>query len=53
MNAVIEITGLEKAEQDARAILEHVEAIKNIQRGAAWTSISVKTDLKEEAASDS
>lgn len=51
MSTIIEITGLEQAEQDAKAILEHVECIKNIMRNAAWTSISVKTDLKEKAAS--
>lgn len=45
------ITGLEKQEQAAREVLEHIKAIKEIMKSASWTNIQVSTDLKDETAS--
>ncbi len=52
MMTTIKIQGLSEAEKDAKAILEHVEAIKAILQRASWNGIRVEADLKEQAASD-
>ena len=36
MNAKITVTGINKAEQVAKEILEHIEAIKKLQQRASW-----------------
>ena len=51
MNAKIIISNLGASEKAAREILEHVEAIKKLQRDAAWNAAKVEIVLKEEAAS--
>lgn len=48
MCAKIVIKGLSEAEANARAILEHVEAIKRIQQGAAWSGIEIHAEIGEE-----
>ena len=48
MFAKVEITGLDKAEANARAILEHVEAIKQLQRETTWEGIEVHTTIGTE-----
>ena len=45
------ITGLDKQEQAAKKVLEHIEAIKEILSSASWTNLQVSTDLKDETAS--
>lgn len=42
MNAEIEIIGIGDAEKAALEILEHVEAIRKIQRGVAWNAVGSK-----------
>ena len=51
MLANVKIKGLDKAEADAMAILEHIDAIKKLQQGASWPGISVEIELSTEAAS--
>lgn len=48
MFAKIEITGLDGAETGARAILEHVEAIKRLQRETTWQNIEVHATIGTE-----
>lgn len=54
MLTTIEIVGLSKAEKAAQEILEHIEAIRKIQRDVAWKSVDFSVKLvgeDEEAAS--
>lgn len=53
MHAQIILTGVFETEKAAREILEHIEAIKEIQRGTSWNGASVQVVLgdKEEAVS--
>lgn len=51
MLAKVKIKGLDKAETAAKEILEHVEAIRKIQQGAAWSGLTVEIELNTEAAS--
>lgn len=51
MFANIKIKGLDKAEAEAREILEHVEAIKKLQQGASWSGLAVEIELSTETAS--
>lgn len=51
MLANVKIIGLDKAEADAKKILEHIEAIKKLQYGASWHGISVEIELSTETAS--
>lgn len=51
MFANIKIKGLDKAEADAKEILEHVEAIKKLQQAASWPGLAVEIKLSTEAAS--
>lgn len=53
MYAQIILTGVSETEKAAREILEHIEAIKEIQRRASWsgTSVQVVLENKEEAVS--
>lgn len=50
MNAQITIKGLDEAEKAAKEVLEHIEAIRQLQRGSAWNGISVQLELTEEKA---
>lgn len=53
MYAKIIVNGLSDTEQAARAILEHIEAIKEIQRSASWngTPVQIILENKKEAVS--
>ena len=51
MNARIVIKNLDKAESNAKAILEHVDAIKRLQKDTVWSAVSVDFELNEEAVS--
>ena len=43
----VTISGLDKAERAAKEILEHVEAIKRIQKDAAWGGLRVTMQVAE------
>lgn len=45
MYAKIILTGISETENAAREILEHIEAIKEIQRSASWNNASVQVVL--------
>jgi hypothetical protein len=47
MRANLKISGLSEAERVAREILEHVEAIKRLQRDASYDAVSVEVELLE------
>jgi len=53
MTGKIIITGISDAEKAAKEILEHIQAIKDIQRRMVWfgSDIQIVLDSKEEAAS--
>lgn len=53
MTGRIIITGISDAEKAAKEILEHIQAIKDIQRRMVWfgSDIQIVLDSKEEAAS--
>lgn len=53
MTGKIVITGISDAEKAAKEILEHIQAIKDIQRRMVWfgSDIQIVLDSKEEAAS--
>ncbi len=52
MFAQVTITGLDEAEETAREILKHVEAVRELQRSSTWGALTVKVELsKEKAAS--
>lgn len=52
MNARIVIQNLDKAEANAQAILEHINAIKQLQKDAGWdAAVSIDVVLHDEAAS--
>lgn len=53
MTGRIIITGISEAEKAAKEILEHIQAIKDIQRRMVWfgSDIQIVLDSKEEAAS--
>lgn len=51
MNAKIVIKNLDRAESNAKSILEHVDAIKRLQKDMGWDAVSVDVELNEEAAS--
>lgn len=51
MIANVKIKNLNKVEANAKAILEHIEAIKLLQKESSWNAISVDVELTEEAAS--
>ena len=53
MTGRIIITGISDAEKAAKEILEHIQAIKDIQRRMVWfgSDIQIMLDSKEEAAS--
>lgn len=53
MLAKIIIKNLDEAEAAAKKILEHVEAIRELQRSMSWTSVAVQVELnsKNEAVS--
>lgn len=52
MTARIVIKNLDKAEANAKTILEHINAIKQLQKDAGWdATVSVDVVLRDEAAS--
>lgn len=49
MLARIMIKGIEQAEQTAKKILEHVEAIRQLQKSAGWPGVEVEIEITEKA----
>lgn len=49
MFADVKISGLAEAEATAKAILEHVEAIRELMRNCNYPGIRVSVDMKNEA----
>lgn len=49
MHAKIIVTGITAAEKTAKEILEHVEAIRNLQKNATWPGVNVEVEIKTEA----
>ena len=45
------IKGLSEAEAVAKKILEHVDAIKELQKKAAYNGVRITIDIKDETAS--
>ena len=45
------IRGVSDAEKTAKEILEHVEAIKELQKTAAYKGIRITIDMKDKTAS--
>ena len=45
------ISGVSEAEDVAKKILEHVNAIKELQKNAAYRGLKIIIDMKEETAS--
>ncbi len=45
------ISGVSEAEKAAKEILEHIEAIKELQKTAAYKGIRITIDMKDETAS--
>lgn len=50
MYAELELTGIDETEACAKEILEHIEAIKCLQRSSKWGAISVKITTKKDGA---
>lgn len=53
MKVQISIAGLSEEEKAAQEILEHIEAILELQRESMWIEMRVKVEAEDETASDS
>lgn len=49
MLATLKISGLGKAEECAKKILEHIEAIRDLQREARMQGIDIVVEVEERA----
>ena len=47
----IKVSGLSEAEKTAREILDHVDAIRNLQMSAGYRGVDLEVEIEEGAAS--